>query len=158
MPSQMLNWKMISVWRIHGVIQTAVWCAVSFGIAAAVCFSATGIGNIPYFIAGALTVSLLILLVFILPPLKWRRFRYEVYADEIDIFKGIIVRQRIVVPLVRVQYTDTSQGPIMRAIGLAEMNVSTAAGNQSIPGLLPDEADALRDYVATLAKQVREDV
>jgi membrane protein YdbS with pleckstrin-like domain len=108
--------------------------------------------------AGILTLLFLLLLCVILPPIRWARWRYAVLEDEIDIYRGIVVRKRIIVPLVRVQYTDTAQGPILRAFGLASVNVSTAAGDQSIPGLLIADADALRDRVAALAKQVHEDV
>ncbi|MDR1778571.1 MAG: PH domain-containing protein [Clostridiales Family XIII bacterium] len=107
---------------------------------------------------GGLTLIIFLLLVIIFPPIRYARWRYEVREDEIDIFRGIIVHKRIVVPLIRVQFTDTAQGLIMRPFGLASVNVSTAAGNQSIPGLLLQEAEAVRDRVAYLAKQVHEDV
>ena len=118
----------------------------------------SGLYALCYGAAGTVTLLLLILFVFILPRLRWIRWRYAVLDDEIDIYRGIIVRKRIIVPLIRVQYTDTSQGPLLRAFGLASVNVSTAGGDQSIPGLLANDANELRDRVANLAKQVHEDV
>jgi len=156
-PEGRLNKKMISVWRMSGLIGTILLGILIFGAAVPVaiifdmfvlCLGA----------AGAVTLLLFILFVAILPKLRWVRWRYAVLDDEIDIYRGIIVRKRIIVPLIRVQYTDTSQGPFLRAFGLASVNVSTAGGDQSIPGLLADDANELRDRVANLAKQVHEDV
>jgi membrane protein YdbS with pleckstrin-like domain len=46
----------------------------------------------------------------------------------------------------------------MRANGLASFTVATAAGEHAIPGLMVEEADALRDHVAILARIAQEDV
>jgi membrane protein YdbS with pleckstrin-like domain len=54
--------------------------------------------------------------------------------------------------MVRVQHVDTSQGPIMRAFGLSDVKVSTAAGVHAIPALADHDADALRDRIAVLAR------
>jgi membrane protein YdbS with pleckstrin-like domain len=156
-PEGRLNKKITAVWRLSGLLQTLISGVVFFGVALPL---AIFVGPLALFLgaAGGLTLILLLLLVFIIPPIRWARWRYAVLDDEIDIYRGIIVRKRIIVPLVRVQYTDTSQGPFLRAFGLAQVNVSTAAGDQSIPGLLLEDADNLRDRVAELAKQVHEDV
>lgn len=61
-------------------------------------------------------------------------------------------------PFIRVQNTDTRQGPILRAFGLASVTVSTAANNHVIVGLDVQVADQLRDRAAELARLAREDV
>ena len=104
-----------------------------------------------------LAVSLLIFCV-VVPQLRYIRWRYEVGQWELDIQKGIIWRTRIIVPFIRVQNTDTKQGPIQRALGLASVTVSTAAGSHEIPGLTADEADKLRDAIATQARLAQEDI
>ena len=156
-PEGRLNKKMISVWRLSGLFGTILLGVLIFGSALPLLLV---LGNMQLFLcsAGAVTLLLFILFVAVLPNIRWARWRYAVYDDEIDIYRGIIVRKRIIVPLIRVQYTDTSQGPFLRAFGLASVNVSTAGGDQSIPGLLVDDANGLRDKVIDLAKQVHEDV
>jgi membrane protein YdbS with pleckstrin-like domain len=149
---------MITVWRLSGLIGTAFVALCAFGTALIVWFAADLKNMLILIGAAVLTAAWLLVFSIILPPIRWARWRYEVLEDEIDIFKGIIVYKRIIIPLIRVQFTDTSQGPIMRPFGLASVNVSTAAGKQSIPGLLLDDANSLRNRVAELAKQVHEDV
>jgi membrane protein YdbS with pleckstrin-like domain len=72
--------------------------------------------------------------------------------------KGLLFITRTIVPMIRVQYTDTSQGPVLRAFGLSSVTIYTAGGAVDIPGLTPEDADALRDRIATLAKAAKEDI
>jgi len=156
-PEGRLNKKIISVWRLSGVIVTVLIAICCFGCAIPIAIFA-GYKALVLSIAGGITALYFILWVVILPGIRWVRWRFELYDDEIDIYRGIIVRKRIIVPLVRVQFTDTSQGPLLRAFKLASVNVATAGGDQTIPGLLAPDADSLRDRVAELAKQVHENV
>jgi membrane protein YdbS with pleckstrin-like domain len=170
LPTGRLNKRVKSVWRLSGVIKTVVWGALCFGAAlgAAAVFRdelngadgafLSGGAQVLLTIAGVVTALIFIISVIITPVIRYARWRYAVLEDEIDIYRGIIVRKRIIVPLIRVQYTDTTQGPLLRAFGLASVKVYTAAGAQDIEGLAVDDAEQLRDKVAVLAKQVQEDV
>lgn len=106
----------------------------------------------------ALYILLLILFIAILPPIRFMRWRYELRDDYLDIARGIIWRRRIIIPFIRVQNTDTRQGPIMRAFKLSSVTVSTAAGEHEIPGLDSEIADQVRDKAAELARIAQEDV
>lgn len=156
-PENKLNPKVVSVWRIGGCISTVV---IGLIIAAAVIPLSLALdGWMPWLPIGLVIVALwFIINVCIVPTVRYKRWRFDVTGDEVDIYHGIIVRQRIIIPLVRVQFTDTSQGPIKKAFGLAEVTINTAGGEESIPGLLDEDADALRDKVARLASLAREEV
>ena len=104
------------------------------------------------------SLFLVVLLAGVLPNIRYVRWRYEVGEHELDIMRGIFWRKRFVIPFIRVQNTDTKQGPIMRSFGLAQVTVSTAAGEHEIPGLEVEEADALRDVIATQARLAQEDL
>ena len=84
----------------------------------------------------------------------------ELHDDYLDIAKGIIWRKRYIIPFIRVQNTDTRQGPILRAFGLSSVTVATAAGEHVIPGLANDVADQVRATRAApeLAPTSREDM
>lgn len=94
----------------------------------------------------------------VLPPIRFVRWRYELSSDYLDIARGIVWRKRFIIPFIRVQNTDTRQGPILRAFGLASVTVATAAGEHEIPGLGSDVAEQLRDRAAELARLAQEDV
>ena len=113
----------------------------------------------PVLITGlALYAACLVLFIGILPQIRYVRWRYELTPDYLDIAKGIIWRKRYVIPFIRVQNTDTRQGPLLRAVHLSSVTVATAAGEHVIPGLGIEEADRLRDRAAELARIAREDV
>lgn len=156
-PENKLNKKVVSVWRIGGIISTVF---VAIIIAAIVIPVSLSLDEwMPWLPIGAVLVIIWACIdIIIVPNIRYNRWRYDVTEDEVDIYYGIIVRKRIIIPLVRVQFTDTKQGPIKKAFGLAEVTINTAGGEKTIPGLLDEDADALRDKVARLASLAREEV
>ncbi|MGP4042457.1 PH domain-containing protein [Gracilibacillus sp. D59] len=96
--------------------------------------------------------------VYFIPKLRWRRWRYQIYDQEIYIQHGILIVTRTVVPMIRVQHVDTQQGPILKKYGLATLQISTAATTHEIPALLEDEAADLRDQISELARVEQDDV
>lgn len=159
LPKNQLNPKIKNVWRASDAVWITIvflCCFAPFAIAAAIDFS-------PWFvpvlagIAIAYAVALALFLV-VLPPIRYARWRYEVSPEFLDIARGIVWRKRFVIPFIRVQNTDTRQGPILRAFGLSSVTVATAAGEHEIPGLDAETAEELRDRAAELARIAREDV
>ena len=106
----------------------------------------------------ALWITILALCLVVLPPIRYQRWRYQLTEDYLEIALGIVWRKRFIIPFIRVQNTDTRQGPIMRAFGLSSVTVATAAGNHEIPGLDVEQAEQVRDRAAELARLAREDV
>lgn len=156
-PTNKLNKKVVSVWRIGGIITT-----LTIAVLIAACIVPLGLfmeSWSPWWIIGVIVLALYFIIdVIVIPAVRYNRWRFDVTESEIDIYYGIIVRKRIIIPLVRVQFTDTKQGPIKKAFGLAEVTINTAGGEKTIPGLLDEDADALRDKVARLASLAREEV
>ena len=91
-------------------------------------------------------------LALVIPPLRWRRWAYEVRDDEIDLRHGAFVVRRTLVPIRRVQHVDTESGPLQDSFGLATVTFHTAAGGVSIPALSKSEAETVRARVAELAR------
>lgn len=160
LPANQLNPRIKSVWRINDAIWIAICflcCFVPFAIVA-VADSDAGWSRVVCVVVAIFYAALLVLCLVILPPIRYARWRYEVSPDYLDIARGIVWRKRFIIPFIRVQNTDTRQGPILRAFGLSSVTVSTAAGEHEIPGLGSEEAELLRDRAAELARLAREDV
>lgn len=159
MPTNQLNPKIKNVWRIND----AIWLTLCF-ICVFVPFAISGAVKpapwvfIVLVVIAALYVAALVLWLVVLPPIRYARWRYQLSEEYLDIARGIIWRKRFIVPFIRVQNTDTRQGPILRAFGLASVTVATAAGEHVIPGLTMEEAEQLRDKAAELARLAQEDV
>ena len=160
MPKNQLNPKVKNVWRINDALAALgvyVCCAITFFIVA-IADPAAGWAWVVVGVLTALFAVALVVVLAVLPQIRYMRWRYEVCDNELDIARGIVWRKRFIIPFVRVQNTDTRQGPILRAFGLASVTVSTAAGNHEIPGLSFEEADELRDRIAEQARLAQEDV
>lgn len=159
LPANQLDPKVKTVWRINDAIWLTVvflCCFIPFAIAAMV--EPAGWVYIVLAAIAAVYVACLILWLVVLPPIRFMRWRYELSNDYLDIAKGIVWRKRYIIPFIRVQNTDTRQGPILRAFGLASVTVATAAGEHEIPGLASGVAEQLRDKAAELARLAQEDV
>ena len=159
LPAHQLDPKVKTVWRINDAIWLTVvflCCFVPFAIAAMV-DPATWMFVVLVAVAVAYAACLIVWLI-VLPPIRFMRWRSELSSDYLDIAKGIVWRKRFVIPFIRVQNTDTRQGPILRAFGLSSVTVATAAGEHEIPGLGADVAEQLRDRAAELARLAQEDV
>ena len=169
LPTRKLDKRITRVWRLSATINVVFWSLIVLfplfivSVAMATSFDSADradalILGIITLVLGVLALIAFIVFVVIVPKIRWIQWSFEVYDQEIDIHKGIFWKKRIIIPLIRVQNVDTRQGPIMRANGLATFTVSTAAGEHEIPGLHIEEADALRDHVALLARIAQEDV
>jgi len=108
-------------------------------------------------IAPLAVVALGIAAVVVVPTLRYRRWRYAVRDDEIDIRHGTFVVRRTLVPIRRVQHVETESGPLQGAFELATVAFHTAAGETEIPALGRYEAERVRARIALLAR-TRDDV
>lgn len=155
-PENRISEKALKVWRMAGGINAAI----SWGVIATAIFLIY-LFNWPQWISILLIVfgvSETYFLVLLLPKLRWQRWRYEVREDEIEFQKGIFIRTRTLIPMIRVQHVDTVQGPLLRKYQLASVIVNTAATAREIPALEEHEAEELRHYISNLAKVADEDV
>lgn len=71
---------------------------------------------------------------------------------------GLLVRRLSIVPYARMQFVDVTAGPLERALGLATVQLHTAAATSDarVPGLPPEEASRLRDRLAALGEDASE--
>jgi hypothetical protein len=157
MPANQLDPRVKAVWRINDAIWITV-IGIGVGLCATPLMLLPNVGAWPLIVVAACMVVTYVVWLAVLPPIRYMRWRYEVSEDYLDIAKGIVWRKRYTIPFIRVQNTDTRQGPILRAFGLASVTVATAAKEHEIPGLQFDAAEQLRDRAAELARLAREDV
>lgn len=143
-------------WKITAIIYMGiVWLAVFAGIVISLKF------NFPiwYSIVGMCVSGVCTyLFIFLFPAIRWKRWRYEVFEQEIYIQYGILIVSRTLVPMIRVQHVDTKQGPILKQFQLASLTISTAATTHVIPALPEEEASNLRDRISALARVDEDDV
>ncbi|MFP7171891.1 PH domain-containing protein [Terribacillus sp. FSL K6-0262] len=119
---------------------------------------AWSIPDLVLYIGWGVIIAALFFFIWLLPAVRWKRWRYEVFEQEIYIQSGIFIVTQTIIPMIRVQHVDTEQGPILKKFGLATVSVSTAATTHQIPALALEEALELRDRIGVLARVEEEDV
>lgn len=155
-PEQRIARKAIKVWRIQASIVFIIFSLIG----TALLILGYRFDFSYWFGFGVLIITGLdgIISILIIPSIRWRRWRYQVYDQEIYIQHGIIIVKRTLVPMIRIQHVDTKQGPILRRFKLASLAISTAATTHEIPALSVEEAEQLRDQISILARVEQEDV
>jgi uncharacterized protein len=155
-PQKRISERALKVWRIYGIFYSVLFLCVAGGVIAL-----TIIYNWPSWIMViAVLLFALVLYIFVVrfPMMRWKRWRYEIREQEIELQHGVFVIKRTLVPMVRVQHVDTKQGPILRKYHLSSVTVSTAATVHEIPALEMEEAEEIRIFISKLAKVADEDV
>lgn len=85
---------------------------------------------------------------------RYAAWGYLERDDDLLVRRGVLIRRLSVVPYGRMQFLDVTAGPVDRWLGLATVQLHTAAAatDAHIPGLAAGDAAALRDRLATLGE------
>lgn len=146
----------MKAWRIHaGIFMTILWLAIVTGFVLTIIYDISYLFSL---VSIAVGIVFVFLFVYLIPALRYRRWRYEIFEQEIYIQHGILIRTRTLIPMIRVQHVDTEQGPILKRFKLATITISTAAAVHNIPALEEEDASHLRDRISTLARVDEDDV
>lgn len=95
-------------------------------------------------------VGLLLASVLLMPARRFARWGYQLDAERLRVVRGYWFHVDTIVPFVRVQHIDVSQGPVERLCGVSTLTVHTAGTFNSVvdlPGLEPERAAAMRDAI-----------
>ncbi len=151
-PAERLDPRARTLWRITGALG-ALPLVAGGAFASWVLLRVADLpllfGILPLLAALALFVAL----ASVVPGLRWRRWRYEIREDEVDLQRGILWITRTLVPLARIQHVDTQSGPLQRRFNLATVVFYTAAGANRIPELSAPVAAGARDRIAELTRE-----
>ena len=107
-------------------------------------------GNTTYVLVGLAAWILLILINVFLVVKGFKVKAYAIRDKDIMYRSGLIWRSETSIPFNRVQHVDINRGPLDRLFDLAKINIYTAGGQSSdlsIPGLDPEDAKALKDFI-----------
>lgn len=104
------------------------------------------------------TVLLAIVLALAaLTILERRRLAYQLRDHDISYRSGAIGRRVATIPFARIQHVTVTRGPLERAMGLATLGVASAGPDLSIPGLTPDDAERIKQFVVARSEAIDQD-
>ena len=149
----------IDGWR--GVSRRLVWVELARVV---VGFAVAGVVAIwAWLLSPWVGIPLLVLVVVVgviravITPRRVRAIGYVLRDDDLVFRRGIFFSRLVAVPYGRMQLIDVNRGPVSRVLGLAELRLVTAAAtsNVTIPGLVEQDASALRDSLVERAESRR---
>lgn len=142
-PAKTLHRKALIMWWTMG----AALAVVATALAAAVS-TVEGVPSWFPLVLAAVSVAL----AAVVPPLRYRRWRYEIRERDVFLSHGALFQVLTLIPFDRIQFVETHQGPLDRLFGLTQVVVYTAAGRAGrVPGLESTEAEAIREELAKVA-------
>jgi membrane protein YdbS with pleckstrin-like domain len=133
------------VWRGEQLLVWGVLLVIGF-------FAAGPLDGLPAVLVRVVPAAGLVVCTALVPELRWRRWRWDVRPDAIDIRHGTLTVRRTLVPMLRVQHVDTTRDIVEQGLDLATVHVHTAAGSHKIPLLALADAGEVRDRIAGLAE------
>lgn len=81
-----------------------------------------------------------------------QNWRYHVDKEYIRLKKGKLFLSYQVIPMSKVQFVETTQGPLLRKYQLYQLAIGTMGSEHTIPGLPEEVALALREEISQYAK------
>lgn len=155
-PKHLIAVNAIRAWRISAIIYMIILWLLIIGLAVLTYLFAFSFLYIS--IAAIIGIIFTFFFGYAIPKLRYRRWRYEIFEQEVYIQHGILIMTRTIIPMIRVQHVETEQGPILKKYRLATVMISTAATTHQIPALTDEDASDLRDRISTLARVDEDDV
>jgi membrane protein YdbS with pleckstrin-like domain len=143
-----LDPKQVQVWRVGWGLAGAAVVAAGLSAELLVRLLDGGWPLPPGALPGALAL-LVVALVWLVPPVAFDRWRYELADATLELHRGVVVHTHTAIPYFRVQHIDITRSPIERALGLSQLVVRTAAASTdaTIPGVAVADADELRRVI-----------
>ncbi|MCM3741635.1 PH domain-containing protein [Oceanobacillus luteolus] len=151
-PTQKISPDAIKVWRITDAFHTIIFLGLlSFLLYFDYSYQwPNWIGIVIYSLMGITFVSAIIELI-IVPVYKQRTWRYEIDGNCIQLkHGGAFKKTHMIIPMNKVYFVDTYQGPILQRYKLATVKIGTVGYIHEIPGLPERKASEIRSYIASL--------
>lgn len=134
---------------ITAMIQGILFAAAALFIIANVFGRSSETGLVLTLVCGALAVAYII----IVPIVRFKRYRYLIEVDRIEIIEGVFFIKRTLVPIDRIHQISVSRGPIDSAFGVAKVSVITAGATATFRFLDEEKADEIALHLNTRIRE-----
>ncbi len=98
-------------------------------------------------------VVLAVLWAGLAPAVRFRRYKYRITDDRIEIIEGILYIRRTIVPIDRIHQIDIVRGPLDSRFGLAKVTVTTAGATASMRFLELEKAEGICETLNSIVTQ-----
>lgn len=149
-----LNRKAIGCMYVSTAIASAIFAAIVIGIY----FLSRDEVPLEYIgLAKLIVTALVIVIVFNVifsPIIRYRRYRYLIDNEKVEIITGLLFITREIVPIERLHKITIEKGPIDRMFGLGKVIVTTAGGIATIRFLEEIKAEEIAEHLKNKINQI----
>ena len=141
-----LSKSVLKLWYIRGAILALALIGVPVSVL--VILLASGVsGDVMLAVSLGTGVPFLLFacLALIMPVLRYKMYAWGYDDKRIVVKQGVIFRKRVVIPICQIQDLHRTQGPLMMALKLSGVTISTAGSNFNLSTLTTEEADRMID-------------
>lgn len=146
-PLQPLERGQLNAMRLSSAVTFAV---VTIGSAVPSYALGRGWDWLPIWLAPVLIGLFGLWTVLVAAPKRWARWGWAWTGRELHVAKGWLTRSHTIVPALRVQHIDVTQGAVERMFGVATLILHTAGTANSevhLPGISLATAEQIRDAI-----------
>jgi uncharacterized protein len=152
-PTEKISNNVVKVWRISNTLgHLSVLIIIAILGVCSEKFGWFGWISIVLYILGGLAILSSIFLIVVKPIYVQRTWRYKIDQQFVQLKHGKWQVKHTLIPMEKVEYVRTEQGPIMRIFDLYSIEIGTTTSKHVIPGIPSDEAKRLKAQIATYAK------
>ena len=156
-PESQISTKIIQIWRTTNTIGHGSFLLGFVALlAASYYWDWYNWVSITLYVLIGITVLSAIFSILIEPVFIQRTWRYDVDENFIQLKHGRWNVEHKIIPMAKIEYVTTDQGPFLRKAGLYSLNIGTTASSHKIPAIPEEEALKLRSLIASYAN-VKED-
>ncbi|MGI2328291.1 PH domain-containing protein [Planococcus sp. YIM B11945] len=152
-PKQKISPDAIRVWRmVNAIMEITAFMVISGLLFAGYAFDWKSWIVWIFWALLVLNVCSAIYSIGIEPVFIQKTWRYEIDEDHIQLQHGRFEKHHTLIPMAKVEYVSTNQGPFLRKYGLYDLTIGTVTSSHKIPAIPKEEALALRAKIGFLAK------
>ena len=141
MVSQSLSKKAIPVLFITSALQSILFCGALLGILLFFGSPSAYATEPVYAVTAGIAILAALAWTIVVPLVRFRRYRYKISKDRIEIIEGVFYIRRTLVPIDRIHQIDIVRGPVDRRFGLAKVTVTTAGATATLRFLEIEKAE-----------------
>lgn len=142
---QKLSIKAVLAWRI----QTAVAYLLLSVVVLGVCFWLS-LGLAVIIVAAVILIILFIVDFAFLTLLRQKHFSYIITDEYVKISSGYLFNRQTIVPIHKIAFVKQRQGPIVRRLGLVNIELGVLIDSLAIPCLTEEAATRIQETIISI--------
>ncbi|MBQ6863141.1 MAG: PH domain-containing protein [Clostridia bacterium] len=150
MDYQNLSKKARPVLFITAALQSILFCAVLLCGVYFIAIPSYYLTEAVFAMIAGVIVLLAVIWMIVSPLVRFRRYRYRIAEDRIEITEGIFFIRNTMVPIDRIHQIDIVRGPVDRHFGLAKVTVTTAGATATMRFLEIEKAQCISDTLNSI--------